>query len=130
MSIDPTRLTALEMQQARHMGAAQALRHKASALAAGAIDTRKKAIAEASRRTNVPISTHSTLLEIAAVNAEIIRRAANPPLVGAGELAKAIDDERRAAEIGALAVTEERAARDLDQLLAQCRKYAAAWGVK
>jgi hypothetical protein len=130
VSIDPTRLTALEMQQARHMGAAQALRHKASALAAGAHDTRKKAIAEASRRTNVPISTHSTLQDIAAVNAEIIRLRANPPLVGAAELEQAIQDERRAAEVDALAVAEERAARTLDQLLTQCRKYAAARGVK
>ncbi len=130
MSIDPTRLTALEMQQARHMGAAQALRHKASALSTGASDTRKKAIAEASRRTNVPISTHSTLQDIAAVNAEIIRLRANPPLVGAAELVKAIDDERRAAEIDAQALTEERAARALDQLLTQCRKYAAARGAQ
>jgi hypothetical protein len=112
------------------MGAAQGLRHKAADLAAGAHDTRKKAIAEASRRTSVPITSHSTLQDIAAVNAEIIRRGVHPPLVGSAELAKAIDDERRAAEIGAFAVTEERAARDLDQLLDQCRKYAAAGGAR
>jgi hypothetical protein len=130
VSIDPTRLTALEMQQARHMGAAQALRQKAFALAAGALDTRKKAIAEASRRMNLPITAHSSLQEIAGVNAEILRLRTNPPLVDPAELDRAITDERRAAEIDALALAEERAARALDQLLTQCRKYAAARGVK
>lgn len=123
--IDHSRLTALDLQQARRMGAAQALRRRESELVAVVTDARKRAIAEASRRMNVPINTHSTLHEIASVNTEILRIGVHPPLISSGELAKAIEAEHMALDIGARAAEEERAARALDQLLTQCRKYVA-----
>jgi hypothetical protein len=123
--IDHSRLTALDLQQARRTGAAQALRRRESELAAVVIDVRKRAIAEASRRTNVPISTHSTLQEIATVNAQITTNGVHPPLISHAELAKAIEAQHMASDIGARAADEERAARALDQLLTQCRKYVA-----